>query len=373
MTSSCAIPTTGRRFRLTFVKFGSPELKEFGSFVNMKWKSLLKKQIKKSLYSQLSSTLLETSHPFMVPGGRFIEYYYWDTFWMVEGLLSSNMAGTAKCLISNFLEMVDLIGFVPNGSRIYYLNRSQPPLLVQMVDIYFKKTNDLDFLKYALNLLDQEYFFWMSQRAYAHTHSNGKIYHLNLYNAKSTEPRPESYKEDFINARESGDEKNYYSHMISAAESGWDFSSRWFKDPMDIKTIAITDILPVDLNSIMLKNEKILLQFHKLLGSSNEVIQFYANAIASREEAINTVLWDENLHTWADFNYKLNKLHTDYVYISDLSPLWSGIHLDENNNLKMNIEKILPRYKSLLMDYKSGIPASNIFSQATVVILSFLF
>ena len=233
-----------------------------------------------------------------------------------------------------------------------------------MVDIYFKKTNDLDFLKYALNLLDQEYFFfWMSQRAYAHTHSNGKTYHLNLYNAKSTEPRPESYKEDFINAKESGDEIKYYSNIISAAESGWDFSSRWFKDPMDIKTIAITDILPVDLNSIMLKNEKILLQFHKLLGSSNEVIQFYANAIASREEAINTVLWDESLHTWADFNYKLNKLHTDYVYISDLSPLWSGIHLDENNNLKMDIEKILPRYKSLLMDYKSGIPASNIYSE----------
>ena len=30
-------------------------------------------------------TLLPVQNPFIVPGGRFREYYYWDTFWIIEG------------------------------------------------------------------------------------------------------------------------------------------------------------------------------------------------------------------------------------------------------------------------------------------------
>jgi alpha,alpha-trehalase len=176
---------------------------------------------------------------------------------------------------------------------------------------------------------------------------------------KSSEPRPESYKEDYINAHESSNVQNYYSNVISAAESGWDFSSRWFNDPMDIKTIAITQILPVDLNAIMLKNEKTLYEFHKLLSSSKEVICFYKKAIDDREEAINECLWDSKLKTWGDLNYATNKLNSTYVYISDLTPLWAGITLKPG----VTVEDILLRYRSLLMDYKSGIPASNICSQ----------
>ena len=343
-------------------KVADESLHEFGESLNFKWKNLLRKQDKSKMCSKCITSVIETSNPFIVPGGRFIEYYYWDTYWVIDGLLSSDMVQTAHGLIRNFLEMVELNGFVPNGARVYYLNRSQPPLLAQMVDIYFKKTRDLDFLKYALNLLDIEYAFWMSERVYHHKseRDESKVFALNLYNAKSTEPRPESYKEDYINARESGNETNYYSNIISAAESGWDFSSRWFNDPMDIKTIAISQILPVDLNSIMLKNEKILYEYHKLLQSSSDKIEFYRQAIEDREEAINEVLWDDKLNTWADFNYATNKLNTRHLYISDLSPLWAGIKL---KNEHIRVEDILVRYNSLLMDYKSGIPASNIFSQ----------
>lgn len=38
-------------------------------------------------------------------------------------------------------------GFVPNGGRVYYLIRSQPPLLTQMVYEYFLATGDLDFVR----------------------------------------------------------------------------------------------------------------------------------------------------------------------------------------------------------------------------------
>lgn len=36
-------------------------------------------------------TLLHTRFPLIVPGGRFDESYYWDTYWIVLGLQASNM------------------------------------------------------------------------------------------------------------------------------------------------------------------------------------------------------------------------------------------------------------------------------------------
>lgn len=50
-------------------------------------------------------------------------------------------------MLENFLKMVDTYGMVPNGGRIYYTRRSQPPYLIPMVKLYMDKTNDLEFLR----------------------------------------------------------------------------------------------------------------------------------------------------------------------------------------------------------------------------------
>ena len=333
---------------------------ELAHFLNNKWNDLFKQQVNSRICSSCLSSILDSHHPFVVPGGRFMEYYYWDTYWIIHGLLSCHMFESARDLICNFLGLIKRIGFVPNGSRIYYLNRSQPPLLTQMVDIYVEKTGDVEFLKHALSYLDLEYEFWMRERVRTvHSQrSSHHIYRLNLYDAKSSQPRPESYKEDYINARESGREhKHYYSNILSATESGWDFSSRWFSDPMDIKTIQITQILPVDLNALMFRNERTLSKFHRRLKSARQVIAMYEEAMRAREQALNDIFWSDELKTWADFNYVTGKLNTSYTYISDLAPLCAGVRP------QARVDDILSRYSSLLMDYKSGIPASNIFSQ----------
>lgn len=83
----------------------------------------------------------------MIPGGRFRETYYWDSYWIVKGLLISGMHETVKGMLLNFLLMVDTIGLVPNGGRIYYEKRSQPPLLAPMVELYVNVTGDVEFLK----------------------------------------------------------------------------------------------------------------------------------------------------------------------------------------------------------------------------------
>lgn len=108
------------------------------------------------------------------------EPYYWDSYWIVEGLLRTggSFVGISKNIIENFLDLVEEIGFVPNGARIYYKNRSQPPLLSLMVKTYVDYTNDTDILERALPLLVKEHDFWMTNRT-VDVELGNKTYTLN--------------------------------------------------------------------------------------------------------------------------------------------------------------------------------------------------
>ncbi len=50
-----------------------------------------------------------------------------------------------------------------------------------------------------------------------------------------------------------------YSDLRSCAESGWDFSSRWFADASTLGTIETTDLIPVDLNALLYGLEEVLI------------------------------------------------------------------------------------------------------------------
>lgn len=140
-------------------------------------------------------SLIAVDHPFVIPGGRFKEYYYWDSYWILKGLLLSDMLETARGMLQNLLSMVERYGFVPNGGRIYYLNRSQPPLLTLMVGDYAKYTKDYEFLRANIHTLDKELHFWLKNRL-VEVVKNGVVYRLAHYDSESDTPRPESYIED---------------------------------------------------------------------------------------------------------------------------------------------------------------------------------
>lgn len=167
------------------VKVSEERLANFGRFLNSKWKMLLRNfdKEKTKVTNNSKSTLLLTKNSFVVPGGRFIEYYYWDTYWIVEGLLSCGMFQTARGIIENFAEIIKQAGFVPNGSRIYYLNRSQPPLFTQMVYAYFRVTNDAKFMEECLDFMDKEYEYWMSRKA-VRIEINGERFKLNVFSVR---------------------------------------------------------------------------------------------------------------------------------------------------------------------------------------------
>ncbi|MBU7578467.1 MAG: hypothetical protein KAF40_10425 [Flavihumibacter sp.] len=73
------------------------------------------------------SSLLPLPHPYIVPGGRFREIYYWDSYFTMLGLKESREFEIMENMIDNFAYLINTYGHIPNGNRTYYLSRSQPP------------------------------------------------------------------------------------------------------------------------------------------------------------------------------------------------------------------------------------------------------
>lgn len=115
-------------------------------------------------------------------------------------MLISEMTQTAKGILINFMSIVRQYGFVPNGSRVYYLNRSQPPFLTLMFDLYITETDDVLFLEKNINLLDKELMYWLKNKT-VEVMRDDKKYTLAHYVTNSGTPRPESFGEDIQTAR----------------------------------------------------------------------------------------------------------------------------------------------------------------------------
>ncbi|XP_077182642.1 trehalase-like [Paroedura picta] len=339
-------------------RISDPKLQLWALELNAKWKQLGRKisaevKIKPERYS-----LMYVPNPLIVPGGRFIEYYYWDSFWVIEGLLLSDMVATARGMIQNFLYLVDKFGHVPNGGRIYYERRSQPPFLTLMVESYLKRTNDTAFLRDHIHLLEAEYQFWQEQRAVKVT-AAGKEHLLNRYNVRVGEPRPESYSTDVELAMGMDEEaqQNLWAELKGAAESGWDFSSRWFLPgppplPATRKDTQTSTVIPVDLNAILCRTERLLASFYKALGNGEKADGFQA-AHERRAAAIRAVLWNENAGVWLDYSLARRR-HNEAFYPSNLTPLWAecGVEPAAAERALLYLEG------SSALSYTNGIPTS---------------
>ncbi|GAB9472472.1 Trehalase [Globisporangium polare] len=319
----------------------------------------------------------------IVPGGRFRESYYWDSYWIVQGLLVSNMQHTARGVVNNLLEYVAEFGFVPNGGRIYYLTRSQPPMLSDMVKLIAEVGHnatmvefDASYLNSTVPILEKEYRFWMQLGPGGHAiefvrpsadGSRNASYLLNRYTSSSNHPRPESFREDVnvaaeiygsgdYNATETESKKDmYYNNIIAAAESGWDFSSRWLGDKSDMKTMLTSCIIPVDLNAIMYRMEKNLETFHEYLGNPKRA-EYFRHAAEQRILAMNEVLWSDEYNTWKDFNIETLE-HSDTVTVSDYTPLWAkAFDVDDTDRL----EKVVKSLKDSGLLQVGGIQTTNL-------------
>lgn len=270
-------------------------------------------------------TLIPLPNKYIVPGGRFREVYYWDSYFTMLGLQLSKRFDIIESMINNFAYLIDTVGFIPNGNRTYYLGRSQPPFFALMLMLLTEAKGDDSLLHYQPQL-EKEYAFWMDGAAGLSkenpTHRrvvlmpDGSV--MNRYWDDYDTPRPEAYMEDKHIAERSGREPaEVFRNIRAAAESGWDFSSRWFRDGENMATIQTTDLIPVDLNCLLCYTELVL----ALMCDKKKDADMYRLKFAQRRKAIHQYCWSEEKGFYFDYHFKDGQLSTAYT-LAGIFPLF---------------------------------------------------
>lgn len=288
------------------------------------------------------TSLLPLPNPYVVPGGRFREVYYWDSYFTMLGLVTSGRADLARGMVDNFADLVRTHGFIPNGNRTYYLTRSQPPFFSSMVALLAQTEGEASVLGY-LDALEAEHAFWMRGEDGLGDEPGAASRHvvrveagvLNRYWDAGDTPRPESYREDFrlAEALPEAERPRLWKDLRSAAESGWDFSSRWFADGQSLSAIETTDVVPVDLNVLLHHLETTIARLADALGEPAKSAHFRARADA-RRAALLATFWDEEAGFFSDVYLakpppaKAGSRPTGRLTLAGLVPLYYGLATD---------------------------------------------
>ena len=283
-------------------------------------------------------TLIPLPHPYVVPGGRFDEIYYWDSYFTMLGLKESGRYEMVENMVNNFSYLIDLLGYIPNGNRSYFIGRSQPPFYSLMVHLLATIRGPQVLLDY-LPELEKEYRFWMkgaaelsdSRPASRRTvrMPGGEV--LNRYWDENDTPRPESYNHDVELALLTEQRPDIlYRNLRAGAESGWDYSCRWFKYAHSFASIHTTDIIPVDLNCLLWHLEKKLEEAYQAKGEQ-PTAAIYQSWAEKRKEAIDLYCWDAQQHFYVDYDWTAHRKKT-IVTLAGLTPLTFKLTTQEKAN-----------------------------------------
>ncbi|TCD65786.1 hypothetical protein EIP91_002225 [Steccherinum ochraceum] len=326
----------------------NPLVKAWAQTVHGYWTLLARNTNDSSLCggsNKCESSLVPLNHTFIVPGGRFREQYYWDSYWIIQGLIKSELFSLVNDTLQNFMDELEQFGFIPNGGRIYYLNRSQPPLFINMLNDYVAATNDTGILTRALPLAEKELEWWRTNRTVTVTSPyTNKTYSLARYGVTNSAPRPESYLTDYLTANDpklttplTEDERaELYSELASGAETGWDYTARYMRLPgaggtnntnVALRSLNVKGTLPVDLNSILYKAHVVLAGFYDQQSRSAAAADHRQNATSIREGILD-LFWDPTKLAFYDFNLTSN-VRNDFFSVVTFFPLWNGIVPDE--------------------------------------------
>ncbi len=290
-----------------------------------------------------SSSLIPLPFPYIVPGGRFRESYYWDSYFTMLGLRASNRVDLIQNMVDNFSYLITTVGYIPNGNRTYFLGRSQPPFFSLMVQLLCDVKKENDALTKYLPSLEKEYQFWMKGSETTTVKyrvvrlPDGSI--LNRYWDENNSPRPESYKEDVELSHQSKQKpEELFRHLRAAAESGWDFSSRWFKDDSSFDTIHTTDIIPIDLNCLLLNLEHTLGEGYRA-AEEKEKSLYYLSQASKRKDAILNYCWSDDKKFFFDYDFIAQKRKQHFT-LAAAFPLFFKIASTEQANAVAQILKL---------------------------------
>ena len=284
--------------------------------------------------------LLYLPHPYVVPGGRFNEMYGWDSYFIQLGLLRAGETTLARDMADNFIYEIENYGKILNANRTYYLTRSQPPFLTQMILGVYHQTQDRDWLQSALPAIETYYRYWTTgPHLVAETG-------LSRYYDSGTGPAPEVvaderdeqgrthydrvreyYRTHQVTDYELSDYYNrgddqltdlFYKADRSMRESGFDPSNRFGQFNADILNYN-----PVCLNSLLYLMEVETAEIQRILGHRS-ASAIWATRARERRARVNRLLWYAKDGLYYDYNFKTNRVRR-YPFVTTFYPLWVGI------------------------------------------------
>jgi alpha,alpha-trehalase len=284
--------------------------------------------------------LLYLPYPYVVPGGRFNEMYGWDSYFTQVGLVRDGEMTLAKNMTDNFLYQIEHYGKILNANRTYYLSRSQPPFLTQMILDVYRKQRDLGWLRKTVPAIENYYRFWTQEPHL--TQETGLSRYYDFGDGPAPEvlsgERDEQGRDHYDLVKEyyrTHDVQDYelsqfydktkdqltalfYKGDRSMRESGFDPSNRFGPFSVDI-----INYNPVCLNSLLYLMEKDTAEILQTLGRAREARVWTARA-AERRRKVNSLMWDEKDGLYYDYNFAQKKLRR-YPFVTAFYPLWVGI------------------------------------------------
>jgi len=284
--------------------------------------------------------LLYLPYPYVVPGGRFNEMYGWDSYFTQVGLVRDGEMELAKNMVDNFLYQIEHYGRILNANRTYYLSRSQPPFLTQMILNVYRKQPDKAWLRSTIPAIEKYYRFWTEEPHL--TRETGLSRYFDIGNGPAPEVLSgerddqgrdhydlvkDYYRKHDIKDYDLGQyydkEKDHLTDLFykgdrSMRESGFDPSNRF--GPFNIDIIHYD---PVCLNSLLYLMETDAAEILRTLGNVRQA-RVWTNRAQQRQRTVNRLMWDEKDGLYYDYSFTEKRLRR-YPFITTFYPLWVGL------------------------------------------------
>jgi alpha,alpha-trehalase len=284
--------------------------------------------------------LLYLPRPYVVPGGRFNEMYGWDSFFIQMGLLRDGELALAKDMADNFLYEIQEYGKILNANRTYYLTRSQPPFLTEMLLATYHHTQDRKWLADSVPAIEKYYRYWTSEPHLTPETRLSRYYDLGEGPASevTSSELDQKGRTDYDLVRQyfrthritDYDPSQYYDSAQdrltelfykgdrSMRESGFDPSNRF--GPFSVDIIHYN---PVCLNSLLYVMETQSAGIMDVLNRSKEAAKWRERA-QERAETLNRLMWDPAHGLYFDYDFAHKRVR-QYAFLTTFYPLWAGI------------------------------------------------
>lgn len=238
-------------------------------------------------HPKAEESLISVPHSFIVPGGMFDEFYYWDTYFAMLGLANEKNKTLLEGIVENYLYLFNKYRVIPNGNRTFYLNRSQPPFLALMIDLVYQINHDKLWLLHAYEVAKHEYeLVWTGD----HGTPNGlsHYWHSHLLEMENSFPKWEGKNNNEQNTPRD-------MHHLAVCESGWDYTPR-FENNCPAHN-------PIDLNCLLFEYENLFIKFCIDLNLKEDQ-RLWEQRNQSRQKLIDQYLWNQDLGFYFDFNFE---------------------------------------------------------------------